>query len=115
MAVQRIVEAPVVEVSPRALARALAADEVVLIDVRDPVEFDQGHIAGATLVPVTRFDPKLLPDPGGRRYVFYCAGGVRSLRALARCRAAGLEAAHLAGGINAWKAAGLPVVRRRAV
>jgi rhodanese-related sulfurtransferase len=52
-----------------------------------------------------------LPDPKGRTVVFTCASGVRSMKAVEIVQAAGLTFdAHLAGGIAAWKAAGLPVV-----
>ncbi|EGF89214.1 rhodanese domain-containing protein [Asticcacaulis biprosthecium C19] len=53
-----------------------------------------------------------MPDAKGKRVVLQCAGGVRSVRALEACQAAGLDITdHLAGGIKAWHAAGLPIVR----
>ena len=51
-------------------------------------------------------------DPAGRKLVLNCAAGGRSARALAACEAARASVdGHLAGGIGAWAAAGLPVER----
>ena len=55
------------------------------------------------------FDPGALPDPQGREVVFACRSGNRSVTASLIAQQAGLPyRAHLAGGIKAWKAAGLP-------
>jgi len=64
------------------------------------------------LLPLSQFDPDSIPDPGQRTVVFSCGSGVRSVRAAEMAQAAGLPYdAHLAGGIRAWKAAGLPTER----
>jgi rhodanese-related sulfurtransferase len=90
----------------------IKGDRVLLIDVREPNEYRKEHVAGAELFPLSGFNPSALPDPAGRKVVFMCAGGVRSVRALDACRAAGLDFnAHLKGGIGAWKASGLPTVK----
>jgi rhodanese-related sulfurtransferase len=61
------------------------------------------------LLPLSAFDPAAIPDPDGREVVFSCATGKRSARASEIAQAAGLPyRSHLAGGIVAWKAAGLP-------
>jgi rhodanese-related sulfurtransferase len=85
-------------------------DQVFLVDVREVSEYADGHIADAVLCPLSAFDPSHLPDTAGKPIVFYCAGGVRSARAIAACAQAGLpHDAHLEGGIKAWMNAGLPV------
>jgi len=97
---------------PGQLHRALMSDDVVLVDVREPDEHRAERIAGAVNLPLSAFDPKALPAAGGRTLVLHCAGGVRSVKALEICRRQGVDVRHhLAGGLNAWKAAGLPVVR----
>lgn len=95
--------------SPEEVAAELAADHILLVDVREPRETALERIPGATLLPLSKFDPAAIPDPAGREVVFSCASGVRSVRASEFAQAAGLPyRCHLAGGIVAWKAAGLP-------
>jgi rhodanese-related sulfurtransferase len=92
------------------LIARMAEDSVILIDVREPHEFAMGHIPGALLMPLSQFDPVVLPPPGDRTLVFSCAAGVRSLRAIDLARAAGVEVdTHYAGGFKDWLMAGEPV------
>ena len=93
------------------VARALKDDAIVLIDVREPAEYAAERIRGALLFPLSTFDPRALPDCGKRTIVFQCGSGVRSARAVAACQKIGLHHdSHLKGGIQAWKAAGLPTI-----
>ena len=65
----------------------------------------------ALLYPLSTFDAARLPPDGPRQLVFHCGSGKRSLSAAERRLAAGAPAAaHLGGGLMAWKAAGLPVI-----
>ncbi len=92
------------------VAALVERGEALVVDVREPQEFAAGHIPGALNLPLIGFSPDQLPDPGGRRLVLNCAAGARSARALAACEAARASVdGHLAGGIGAWKAAGLPL------
>jgi rhodanese-related sulfurtransferase len=105
--------APIETLEPGEVARLLRAGKLLLIDVREPAEYEAERIAGALLYPLSTFDAALLPDDGPRRVVFHCGSGKRSLTAAERRLAAGQShAAHLGGGIAAWKAAGLPVISR---
>lgn len=98
------------EVAPAELAAMLNDGAAVLVDVREPDEFAAGHIAGAINLPLSRFSPDQLPAAPGKTLVLQCAGGKRSGMALDRCAVAGAAVdTHLAGGIGAWKSAGLPV------
>ena len=100
---------PVRDLSPEEVARRVTAGEVVLIDVREPRETALERIAGAVIVPLSTFDPSDPPEPGTREVVFFCASGIRSIKASEIAQAAGLPYdAHMAGGLKAWKAAGLP-------
>ena len=97
----------------RNLGAAEVAEQVkqgaVLIDVREPAEFDAERIAGAQLFPLSTFDPNQLPKDVP--LIFQCGTGKRSALALSRAQAVGMpHDAHLAGGIQAWKAAGLSTV-----
>lgn len=94
------------------LAGMLKAGAALPIDVRENDEFSEGHIAGAVSRPLSRFDPRALPEPAGKKVVFYCAGGIRSARAIAACHSAGIPYhAHLKGGVCAWQANGYPLER----
>ena len=96
---------------PKDVARWMAERSVVLIDVREPTEYAAERIHGALLYPLSTFDPRALPDPEDKKIVFHCGSGVRSAKAIARCRDAGLAYnSHMKGGIQAWKAAGLPTM-----
>jgi rhodanese-related sulfurtransferase len=80
---------------------------MVLVDVREVAENMRERISGDVLEPLSTFDPANLPDPAGRRVVFYCRSGNRSVKSSLMAQAAGLPYdAHLAGGILGWKAAG---------
>lgn len=96
-------------ISPARLSARIAMGEIQLIDVRTAKEFAQGHIAGAINVPVESFDPKLLPVAPGKETVLYCRSGRRSgLAGEMMLRGGADQARHLVGGIDAWRAAGLP-------
>ena len=104
--------AQVEEVSAEALAARIARGEVVLVDVRTPEEFAEGHLAGAVNLPLDRFDPAALPRQSGRETILYCRSDRRSgIAAEAVAEALGQPVRHLDGGIVAWQAAGLPVTR----
>lgn len=99
------------DLTPAEVKAALDAHEILLIDVREPGEFGAERIHGALNFPLSSFDPAALPAQAGRRVVFQCGSGKRSATAVGHCQKAGqVHDAHLAGGILAWKAAGLPVV-----
>jgi rhodanese-related sulfurtransferase len=102
----------VVEMDREALVAGLAAETVLLVDVREPHEFAAGHIPGSVSMPLSQFDPHALPDPAGRTLVFSCAAGVRSVHALAAAQAAGLGFdTHFPDGFKGWLMAGGPVAR----
>ena len=94
------------------LKKGLADGSIVLVDVREPNEFADGHIQGAILNPLQSFDPEALPKKkDDQRIVLSCRSGKRSLVAMERARAAGRTdiTAHYAGGMLDWSAAGEPI------
>ncbi len=100
------------DVSRDELKRGLADGSIELVDVREPNEWADGHIPGATLNPLQSFDPNALPPKAeGKRIVLHCRSGKRSLVALDRAHAAGRTdiTAHYGGGMLDWNAAGEPV------
>jgi molybdopterin/thiamine biosynthesis adenylyltransferase/rhodanese-related sulfurtransferase len=91
------------EVTPGQLAEMRDA---LLIDVREPYEWDQGHLEGAQLIPLGQLDRTLDSIPRDRDVVLYCRSGSRSGRALEMLRGAGFRRAkHLKGGYLAWQRA----------
>ncbi len=104
-------KSPIETLDVTEVASLLKAGKLLLIDVREPAEYAVDRIAGALLYPLSTFDAASLPDDGERRVVFHCGSGKRSLTAAEHRLAAGqAHAAHMGGGIAAWKAAGLPVI-----
>jgi sulfur-carrier protein adenylyltransferase/sulfurtransferase len=93
-------------ITPRELRELLnSSQNVALIDVREPVEWDINHIEGAQLIPTSLISSAegLAKLPRDRRPVLYCKTGVRSAEALVTVRNAGFaDAVHLQGGIVAW-------------
>jgi rhodanese-related sulfurtransferase len=99
-------------VSPKEAAALVASGKAVLVDVREAHEFAMGHIPGSVSMPLSQFDPAVMTIPDGRRIVFSCAAGVRSLRALYLARAAGVDVdAHYLGGFKDWMISGGTVAR----
>jgi rhodanese-related sulfurtransferase len=94
------------ELSPREVADLL--DQVQLVDVREPYEFEAGHIAGARHVELVRLADEAESLDGDRPLVFYCRVGARSAMATQAFRASGYDAHSMAGGLVSWANSGLP-------
>jgi rhodanese-related sulfurtransferase len=91
------------------VARGLRDGTMLLVDVREPNETAVESYPDAVIVPLSSFDPAQIPDPQGKRVVFACRSGRRSVTASLAAQDSGYPYdSHLAGGILAWKAAGLP-------
>jgi rhodanese-related sulfurtransferase len=87
--------------------QGLSADDIVLVDVREPHEFAAGHIPGSQSLPLSQFDLSKLAAFADKRIVFSCAAGVRSIQALSIAQAAGLELEeHYQGGFKEWAGMG---------
>ncbi len=85
----------------------LENDDIVLVDVRETSEYDQEHIPGAMLLPMSSFDPDLFPTVPGKKVVLHCAVGKRSEAAGKMLLKAGYEeVTHMTGGIQKWKESG---------
>lgn len=80
-----------------------------LLDVRQPQEYWLGHIPGAKLIPLGSLDSRLNEVPKDREIVCICATGHRSVPAVNKLTAAGIEARSLKNGMIAWQMAKGPV------
>jgi adenylyltransferase/sulfurtransferase len=96
-------EAADFDVSPEDLHRALGQDRPpLLLDVREPMEFQLTRLPGAFLIPLGDLAERLGDLDGTRDIVVYCHQGIRSVQATHLLRAAGFHARNLTGGIAAW-------------
>jgi rhodanese-related sulfurtransferase len=97
------------DLTPEEVARGLREGRMLLVDVREQNEVELESYPDAVVVPLSLFDPAAIPDPKGREVVFACRSGRRSVTSSLAAQEQGYPYdAHLAGGILAWKAAGLP-------
>jgi rhodanese-related sulfurtransferase len=97
------------DMAPQEVAQGVQEGRLMLVDVREPNETAVERFPEAVLVPLSSFDPAAIPDPAGREVVFACRSGRRSVTASLVAQEQGFPyGSHLAGGILAWKAAGLP-------
>jgi rhodanese-related sulfurtransferase len=77
-----------------------------LLDVRQPEEFNQGHIEGAVLMPLSSLPDSYKRIPKGVKLVVYCRSGHRSAQAVSFLRDRGyVKAVSLSGGYMAWSGA----------
>ena len=82
-----------------------------LLDVRTSSEYREGHIPGATLIPLHELDGRMRKLPKNREIICVCRSGNRSRRAAKQLLAAGYTAVNLKGGMRAWNKAGYKVKR----
>lgn len=118
-AIQMVMEAraKLDNISPQAAAAELEAGGVVVLDVREPVEWEQ-YIPGAIQVPRGVLESSADPtsprhraelDPASR-VIVYCRSGARSALAGVTLQELGFQnVANLDGGFTAWKEAGMPI------
>ena len=85
-------------------------DDAVIIDVREPNEWQAGHAPNAVHIPLGELPSRLdeLPDTDATVAVV-CRGSGRSSRAVAWLAMQGFDVANLEGGMKAWEAAGKPL------
>ena len=104
---------PVPQHSPQHLDEMLKSKQPPLVvDVRNAPEIDaEGTIDGALRIPMNELPARLGELPQDRAIVCVCKVGMRSFNAAAFLRQRGLDAGSLAGGMNAWLGANLPVRR----
>ncbi len=95
----------------RSVAERLADRSVVVIDVRQPVEWRRGHIHGSLNLPLAQLANRLHRLPGDKTIVTVCASGHRSAVAARTLQRAGYQVENLKGGMRSWVRTGLPLHR----
>jgi rhodanese-related sulfurtransferase len=89
-------------------------EDALVLDVREPGEYGAGHILGAKNLPLARLESGAadVAKKKDAALIVYCDSGERAAKAAAALRKQGYaRAVTLAGGLGAWKQAGLPVER----
>lgn len=85
---------------------------VLLIDVREQFEYDEGHIPGITLMPLGTIPNRLDEIPTDKEVIFVCRSGNRSNQATQFLQQQGFDNVHnMLGGMNAWSEAGYSIER----
>jgi molybdopterin/thiamine biosynthesis adenylyltransferase/rhodanese-related sulfurtransferase len=106
------VRAEISELDPSRTRELVEAGDVLVVDVREQDEWDEGHIPGAVHIPRGNLESRIeraAPDPG-RPIVLYCSAGNRSAFAARTLDELGYEdVSSLAGGFTDWKRNGFPV------
>ncbi len=82
-----------------------------VIDVRQPDEYEDAHVPGATLIPLAEVPDHVGDLPTDQPVLLICKSGARSMRAAEFLDAQGFDAVNVAGGTLAWIDAGFPVDR----
>ncbi|MHB1207777.1 MAG: rhodanese-like domain-containing protein [Rhodospirillaceae bacterium] len=95
-------------VSPDQINQWRETGQAVIVDVREPDEWEEAHIPDAILMPLSSFDPAQIPDPQGKHLVFHCRSGRRCGLAAEKAVAAGYTGVikRMQGGFLAWAGAG---------
>ena len=98
------------EATPELVQQWLNEHKAILVDVRETPEYEQEHIPGSLLVPLSCFEPELFPKFEVKTLVLHCAVGKRSAAAAKQLAMSGYaeNIVNMEGGIRAWKVAGLP-------
>lgn len=97
-------------IEPREAARLVETGTPV-VDVREPAEWDEGHVPGARHVPFELLERRVGELPRSDPVIVYCASGERSSIAASILERHGYAAANIRGGFGAWRGSGLPIAR----
>lgn len=84
----------------------------VLVDVREPHEWRNGHAPKARHIPLSQLSRRAKELPSHRQVIVICRSGSRSARAARMLSAQRDKVAHVKGGMGAWVRSGLPVVAK---
>ncbi|MBD5640812.1 MAG: rhodanese-like domain-containing protein [Desulfovibrio sp.] len=104
--------APATIISVKEAAALLDKGDVIILDVRTPAEFAQGHLPGARNMDFFggRFDHDAANLPADRQILLYCSSGKRSAGAAEALKGAGVKKIlDMHQGFQAWEKAGMPV------
>ncbi len=98
-------------IAPADAKRQMDAMDVFVLDVREAAEFQAERIQGAVLIPIRELPRRLAEVPKGKPVLVYCKSGHRGALAMVYLMGQGYSVRNIGGGLDGWKAAGLPVVK----
>jgi rhodanese-related sulfurtransferase len=81
----------------------------IILDVRQPYEYQSGHIQGAKLIPLGELPAKMNQLPRNQEIICVCQSGSRSSSAARHLQSAGYNVRNMQGGMDMWQRSGLPV------
>jgi rhodanese-related sulfurtransferase len=99
---------PLADIAPAAVYALHESGSIVLLDVREPEEWRSGHAPGALHIPLGELAPDRVTGGG---IVVVCRSGNRSGKAAVLLAQSGVAVRNMSGGMQAWAADGLPVVK----
>jgi rhodanese-related sulfurtransferase len=97
------------QVDPQEARDLLASGEVDILDVREKIEWDDGHIDGAKWLALSELPRRWREIDPARRVICVCHVGERSLYAASMLRQAGIDASNMEGGMMYWQYRNLPI------
>jgi rhodanese-related sulfurtransferase len=103
---------PYTDLDPDAAHQAVQSGRAVLIDVREPFEWQNGRAPKARHIPLSQLPNRAKEIPADRLVIFACRSGNRSSRAASWHAKQREDVANLKGGMAAWSRAGLPVIAK---
>jgi rhodanese-related sulfurtransferase len=98
-------------ITPAAARAQIDTAQPFILDVREPAMFRGGHIAGSVNIPLRTLPANMARLPRDRPIIVVCGIGHASALPILFLQGQGYNARNLLGGLNAWTAANLPVVR----
>jgi rhodanese-related sulfurtransferase len=97
------------QIAPERVSELADSGEAQLVDVRLPEEWEAGHVAGATHIPIDSLSSRAGEIDRSKRVVLYCRSGDRSGGAADALAASGWDVTSMEGGLVAWVEQGLPL------
>lgn len=101
------------EISPPIAVDLINNDEAIVIDVRDKEAFKNGHIIDSIQASAEDFDQNKMNKYKDKTVILTCAKGLDAPKIAAKIQLLGFNPKVLSGGINAWQAADLPLVKSK--
>ena len=103
------------QVNPKAAIMLINQDEAIVIDLRSKEAFNKGHIVHSISMPKDQLDPNAptLKKHQDKKIIVVCTNGNDANRIALKLRKAGYDSKVLAGGLEAWKSADLPLKSKK--